>query len=593
MKNLSVKLKMNIILALVLVLALVELFVSAKSLDSMKEKSLETMEGSIRENYDQNIKEQVENALTILGSVNRQYENGTYTLDEAKKVAADLIRDVRYGENGYFWVDDAQGNNIVLLGSETEGTNRMDEKDAEGFPLIREIIDVAVKEGGGYTDYVFPKEGETEPSPKRSYSAYFEPFDWVVGTGNYTDYIDDVIAEEDKGFEDYAKQRILTMAGTLAGMVLLVVVLVIFIIIDITKAMKKVSGHIDVLADGNFAKEMEPSLKRRRDDFGKLAATVDKMRLSVRELLLKVENKTDAIEGVIHTMDQDLSSLNTAIDDVSGTTEVLAASTQQTAASAEQIATMSKEVEAAARSIAERAQDSALSAEDIKERANEGKDHAAKNRELVENTLVSIREGLTRALKDAEIVGEIDKLAEMILNITDQTNLLALNASIEAARAGDAGKGFAVVADEIQKLAEESKAVVTNIQSVTGNVGTAVRNLASDSNSLLDFVSKDVMESLRIFAQMADTYYKDAAGVNDMSADFSGASEELLSTISGIMDSINEISLASNNGAEGTANIANKSAAIAQSSAQTLKNSKDAVNSALELKERLEDFTIH
>ena len=593
MKNLSVKLKMNIILALVLALALVELFVSAKSLDSMKNKSLETMEDSIRENYDQNIREQVENALTVLDSVNRQYENGTYTLDEAKKVAADLIRDVRYGENGYFWIDDAQGNNIVLLGSETEGTNRMDAKDAEGFPLIREIIDVAVKEGGGYTDYVFPKEGETESSPKRSYSAYFEPFDWVVGTGNYTDYIDDVIAKEDKGFEDYTKQRFFTMAGTLAGMILLVVVLVIFIIIDITKAMKKVSAHIDVLADGNFAKEMEPSLKRRRDDFGKLAATVDKMRLSVRELLLKVENKTDAIEGVIHTMDQDLSSLNTAIDDVSGTTEVLAASTQQTAASAEQIATMSKEVEAAARSIAERAQDSALSAEDIKERANEGKDHAAKNRELVENTLVSIREGLTRALKDAEIVGEIDKLAEMILNITDQTNLLALNASIEAARAGDAGRGFAVVADEIQKLAEESKAVVTNIQSVTVNVGAAVRNLASDSNSLLDFVSKDVMDSIHAFAQMADTYYKDAAGVNDMSADFSGATEELLSTISGIMDSINEISLASNNGAEGTANIANKSSAIAQSSAQTLKNSKDAVNSALELKERLEDFTIH
>lgn len=593
MKNLSVKIKMNIILLLVLVLALVELLVSAKSLDSMKEKTLETMESSIRENYDQNIKEQVENVLTVLDTIHRQYENGVYTLDEAKKTAADLVRDMRYGENGYFWIDDAQGNNVVLLGSETEGTNRMDAKDAEGFPLIKEIIDVAVEDGGGYTDYVFPKEGETESSPKRSYSAYFEPFNWVVGTGNYTDYIDDVIAEEDKGFESYTKQRILTMAGAVVGMLLLVVVLVIFIIIDITRAMKKVSVHIDVLADGNFAKEMDPSLRRRRDDFGKLAATVDKMRLSVRELLLKVENKTDTIEGVIHKMDQDLSSLNTAIDDVSDTTEVLAASTQQTAASAEQIATMSKEVEAAARSIAERAQDSALSAENIKERANQGKDHAAKNRELVESTLLSIREGLTKALKEAEIVGEIDKLAEMILNITDQTNLLALNASIEAARAGDAGKGFAVVADEIQKLAEESKAVVTNIQSVTGNVGTAVRNLASDSNSLLDFVSKDVMDSIHAFAQMADTYYNDAAVVNDLSADFSGASEELLSTVNGIMDSIHEISLASNNGAEGTSNIANKSAAIAQSSGQTLKNSKDAVNSALELKERLEDFTIH
>jgi len=593
MKNLSVKLKMNVILLLVMVLAIVELLVSAKSLDSMKKKAMDSIESSIRENYDQNIKEQVESVLTVLDTFNKQYENGAYSLEEAKKNAADLIREMRYGENGYFWIDDAKGNNIVLLGSETEGTNRMESLDAEGFPLIKGIIGVALEEGGGYTDYVFPKEGETESSPKRSYSAYFEPFDWVVGTGNYTDYIDDVVAEEEKGFASYTKQRGRMMVASVAGMLLVVIVLVFLIIIDITRAMKKVSAHIDVLAGGNFAKEMEPSLRNRRDDFGKLAKTVDQMRLSVRELLLKVENKTDTIENVIHKMDKDLSSLNIAIDDVSGTTEALAASTQQTAASAEQIANMSKEVEQAARGIAERAQDSALSAESIKERANQGKENAAQNCELVKNTLASIRGRLAKALEEAEVVDEIDKLAEMILGIANQTNLLALNASIEAARAGEAGKGFAVVADEIQKLAEESKSVVTNIQAVTGNVGVAVRNLASDSNHLLDFVSKDVMESLHMFAKMADTYYNDATGINDMSADFSGASEELLSTVSGILDSIHEISLASNNGADGTASIANKSSAIAKSSAQTLKNSKDAVDSAEELKKRLEGFAIH
>ena len=57
---------------------------------------------------------------------------------------------------------------------------------AKGYKMVKEIIRVAVEDGVGYTDYVFPKEGETKPSPKRSYSEYFEPFDWVVGTGNYT-----------------------------------------------------------------------------------------------------------------------------------------------------------------------------------------------------------------------------------------------------------------------------------------------------------------------------------------------------------------------------------------------------------------------
>ena len=60
---------------------------------------------------------------------------------------------------------------------------------------------------GGYTDYVFPKEGETEPSPKRSYSKAFEPFGWVIGTGNYTDYIDDQVASIEKDFSSYVTGR--------------------------------------------------------------------------------------------------------------------------------------------------------------------------------------------------------------------------------------------------------------------------------------------------------------------------------------------------------------------------------------------------
>ena len=34
----------------------------------------------------------------------------------AEKLAADMLREMRYGEDGYFWADDTEGNNIVLLG---------------------------------------------------------------------------------------------------------------------------------------------------------------------------------------------------------------------------------------------------------------------------------------------------------------------------------------------------------------------------------------------------------------------------------------------------------------------------------------------
>lgn len=58
----------------------------------------------------------------------------------------------------------------------------------------------------------------------------------------------------------------------------------------------------------------------------------------------------------------------------------------------------------------------------------------------------------------------VAKVAKLIASIATQTGVLALNANIEAARAGAAGKGFSVVAGEVRKLAEQTSAATTEIQ---------------------------------------------------------------------------------------------------------------------------------
>ena len=67
---------------------------------------------------------------------------------------------------------------------------------------------------------------------------------------------------------------------------IIVTLLVIQIAVDITRALKKISGHIEVIAEGNFAQSMDVAYLNRKDDFGQLSATLNKMRESVRELSL-------------------------------------------------------------------------------------------------------------------------------------------------------------------------------------------------------------------------------------------------------------------------------------------------------------------
>ena len=131
------------------------------------------------------IKSQVETAISMLQTIYAKHQNGELTLEQAKKLGADLLRGLRYGKDGYFWADTTEGVNVVLYGrKDTEGKNRLEFKDSKGKFIIKEFIAKA-KTGGGYLDYWFPKENQTTPLPKRSYVALFKPFGWVVGTGYY------------------------------------------------------------------------------------------------------------------------------------------------------------------------------------------------------------------------------------------------------------------------------------------------------------------------------------------------------------------------------------------------------------------------
>lgn len=592
MKNLKVKFKMLILVICVLLMAFFSLLFSGYYLSSMKNTALSQLEEQIRADYDTNIKEEVQNAISMLDAVNKKYENGEYTLDEAKKIGADLLRDMRYGEAGYFWADQTDGTNVVLLGSATEGTNRIGATDANGYTMVKYIIENGQQPGGGFTDYVFPKEGETEYSPKRSYSLLYEPFGWVVGTGNYTDYIDDIIASETAKYEAVYNHNVRNMTILTVALLIIIVLIALVISGNITKALDIVMKDINVISNGDFSKKINESLLKRKDDFGILANCIENMRSEIQALVAKVKERAETLDDLVIDIKGSVSTMNEEVEDVSATTQELAASMEETAASSEEISAMSQNVGEAVNNIAERAQDGANQVVYIRDRAANGKRETESRRRQIDNIINEIGKSLEKALKDAKVVEQIDVLAESIIGITSQTNLLALNASIEAARAGEAGKGFAVVADEIRNLAEQSKETVTHIQEVTGNVTIAVNNLSSDSTKLLNFVSVDISKSIDEFEKMADSYNEDAENMDNLMTEFSETSKDLQNAVEGILGAIVEVSTASNEGAAGTTNIAGKAVSLTNMSEDILNNASGANDVALQLKENIAKFVV-
>lgn len=89
--------------------------VAIVSIRSTTNMAVEDYENAMNDGYNQEIKSQVQSVITILQAEYDKYESGELSEKEAKEEAAEIVRTMRYGDEGggYFWIDDTDYNLVM------------------------------------------------------------------------------------------------------------------------------------------------------------------------------------------------------------------------------------------------------------------------------------------------------------------------------------------------------------------------------------------------------------------------------------------------------------------------------------------------
>ncbi len=444
-------------------------------------------------------------AQTAIADVYAQPDSAA-NREQVKKI----LRQLRYGKDGYFFVYNYDGVNQVLGPKpEIEGKNLFNAKDAGGKFFIQDILNAA-RNGDGYAEYLWNKPSIGKDVSKLSYTLELDKYQWVLGTGFYIDDIEDILAEQ--RLKQEADTRSSMVRVSLISLIIMALTLIITSVIGnkISSPLRHVVAALNDIANGEGDLTQRLQIESQ-DEVGDVSKAFNHFVERIQELVAQVGN-----------VSQRIFSETESLTRISGqyTRQVLEHSKET-----EQVASAVNEMSATAQSVASSASNAANATSEAAQNSEEASNVVNTAIQSINSLVEEVDSASSVITMLAQETAKIGSVVDVIRGIAEQTNLLALNAAIEAARAGEQGRGFAVVADEVRALAGRTQQSTQEINSMLQTLQQGVRQAVDAMDDSQQHSQETVAETARI-EQSLSTVNHAVAMINDMNLQIATAAEE-------------------------------------------------------------------
>ncbi|NDR56483.1 histidine kinase [Pseudoruegeria sp. M32A2M] len=157
---------------------------------------------------------ELKNYLAIArNAISKDYGRALPDDEGAKERVIQTLAAMIYGQDGYFFVYDYDGNNLVApRQTELINSNWSRLADSAGTPIVDELITIA-RRGAGYHSYLWHKPSTGEEAQMVSYVVGLQDWRWALGTGIFIDDVLETVAAARSETEARVHETFLWIAG--------------------------------------------------------------------------------------------------------------------------------------------------------------------------------------------------------------------------------------------------------------------------------------------------------------------------------------------------------------------------------------------